>query len=260
MMASHLDPALCFGSVMHARHLPVRHRFVYPLFFLRLPLSRLGEADCGLLGIDRPAPMSFRTRDHGPRDGRPLLPWIRELLRAEGLEQVDGEVVLQTQPRVLGYVFNPVSFWFCHDRAGVLRAVLCEVRNTFGEHHNYLAAHADGRPIGAAEAIWARKVFHVSPFCSVEGEYRFRFYNRPDRAIARIDYHDADGPLLLTSLSGRLEPVDRAAARRAVVAHPLFTVGVIARIHWHALRLWLARVPLRSKPAPPEAAVTWGDR
>jgi DUF1365 family protein len=106
----------------------------------------------------------------------------------------------------------------------------------------------------------ARKVFHVSPFCSVEGDYRFRFFNRADRALARIDYHDADGPLLLTSLSGGLVPADRAAVRRALFGQPLFTVGVVARIHWHALKLWLARVPFHRKPEPPEAFVSRGDR
>jgi hypothetical protein len=241
---------------MHARHLPVRHRFVYPLFFLRLPLSRLGEADGGLLGIDRPAPMSFRTRDHGPRDGRPLLPWIRELLRAEGLGHVDGEVVLQTQPRVLGYVFNPVSFWFCHDRNGTLRAVLCEVRNTFGEHHNYLAAHADGSPIGAAEALWARKVFHVSPFFPVRGQYRFRFDQADDLSQVAIDYFEERRRLLSTRLAGQPRPLGRGALARALLRFPLQTFAVVARIHWQALRLWIKRVPFFRKPEPPLQEIT----
>jgi DUF1365 family protein len=252
-----------FGPIRHARLRPTRHAFSYPGFFVRLRVdgdaARAAAEPLGRwFAVDRGGWLSFRSADHG--DGRtPLADWVRGLCAQAGVT-ADGPIWLHTFPRILGYAFKPVSFWFCHRADGKLAAVVAEVNNTFGERHCYLLADPDGAPLAAGRELRARKVFHVSPFCSVEGEYRFRFYNRPDRAIARIDYHDADGPLLLTSLSGRLEPVDRAAARRAVVAHPLFTVGVIARIHWHALRLWLARVPLRSKPAPPEAAVTWGDR
>jgi DUF1365 family protein len=247
---------VCFGSVLHVRHLPVRHRFVYPMFFLRLPLSRLDSLGGALLGIDRPRPMSLQRRDHGPRNGEPLLPWIRDLLRSEGLDYVDGEVVLQTLPRILGYVFNPVSFWFCHDRGGVLRAVLCEVSNTFGEHHNYLVVHEDGRPIAATDTIRARKVFHVSPFFPVRGEYRFRFGTASGRSSAAIDYHEEGRRLLTTRLTGQVQPLTAAALTRALLRFPLQTFGVVARIHWQALRLWLKRVPLVRKPVAPELFVT----
>jgi DUF1365 family protein len=163
-----MTPALCTGTVMHARFAarqsPAAHAFVYPLFFLALPLSRLDEAGNAWFGVERARPASLRFRDHGARDGSPPEPWIRRLLAAEGITAADGEVVLQTFPRLFGFVFNPVSFWFCHDRHGALRAVLAEVRNTFGDHHNYLIAHADQRPISAADRLRARKLFHVSPF------------------------------------------------------------------------------------------------
>ncbi len=255
-MSSLLEPAVCFGSVLHVRHLPVRHRFVYPMFFLRLPLSRLDSLGGALLGIDRPRPMSLQRRDHGPRNGEPLLPWIRDLLRSEGLDYVDGEVVLQTLPRILGYVFNPVSFWFCHDRGGVLRAVLCEVSNTFGEHHNYLVVHEDGRPIAATDTIRARKVFHVSPFFPVRGEYRFRFGTASGRSSAAIDYHEEGRRLLTTRLTGQVQPLTAAALTRALLRFPLQTFGVVARIHWQALRLWLKRVPFFRKPEPPLQEIT----
>jgi DUF1365 family protein len=99
-------------------------------------------------------------------------------------------------------------------------------------------------------------VFHVSPFCAIEGDYRFRFMRTADRTVARIDHHDALGPLIETSVSGRLEPLDAASTRRAFFGMPLMTLGVIARIHWQALKLWAKRVPFFHKPAPPGEFIT----
>lgn len=200
--------------------------------------------------------LSFFDKDHG--DGtQPLTAWIDGVLRTEGIDDADGEIWLQAFPRVLGYVFNPVSFWFCHRKDGQLRAILCEVRNTFGEKHSYLLDTGAAMPFGIE--LTARKIFHVSPFCAVEGGYRFRFMQSTDsetgtprdRVVARIDYDDATGPLLLTSVSGTLQPLSNAAVLKAFFTYPLMTFGVIARIHWQALRLWLKRVPFISKPAPP---------
>ena len=128
-------------------------------------------------------------RDHG--DGRPLLAWIEQLLVRAGVHDADGEIWLHCFPRMLGYAFNPVSFWFCERRDGALRAIVCEVHNTFGERHCYVLAHDDDRPIAWGETLRARKVFHVSPFCAVAGSYRFRFLlaARADGThfVARID-------------------------------------------------------------------------
>jgi DUF1365 family protein len=227
------------------------------VYFLRLPLSELSRGRRtygGLFSVNRWNLLSLRYADHG--DGGDPLAWIRGVLTREGIHAADGEVVLQTFPRVLGYVFNPVSFWFCHDRAGALRAVLAVVNNTFGERHSYLLAHPDGRPIRSGETLAARKVFHVSPFCTVSGGYRFRFLEQGDRHIARIDYADDAGPLLLTSLAGRRAPLSSTAILRAVLRHPLMTLGVIARIHWQALKLWAKRVPFHAKPPLPLEEVT----
>ena len=224
---------------MHRRLRPVQNHFSYGVFFLRLPLSRLAEAG---IAINRPALCSFHYRDHGARDGSHPLAWIRALLAREGIE-ADGEIWLQCFPRVLGYVFNPVSFWFCEDRAGRLKAVLAEVNNTFGERHSYL--------LSAEGALEARKVFHVSPFFPVAGHYRFRFDESASRRLARIDYFDEAGPLLFTSISGQPQPLTRARLAAACLTHPFMTFAIVARIHWQALRLWLKRVPFFTKPAAP---------
>ena len=243
---------ILFGSVMHRRLRPAQHRFTYPVFALLLPLHRLDEVAAPCFSVNRRNLFSFRFEDHGARDGSHPLPWIRALLAREGIA-ADGEVWLQCFPRMLGYVFNPVSFWYCHDRDGQLAAVLAEVNNTFGERHNYLVAHADGRPIRDGEALQARKVFHVSPFMAVQGHYRFRFHARPGdpRRLARPHHSDAEGDLLHTAISGRAAPLTGARLMRAFFGYPWMTLGVMARIHWHALRLWLKRVPFFSKPQPP---------
>lgn len=250
--ADALQPAVCFGAVMHERHVQAHNRFVYPTAFLRLPLSRLATLRAPLLGIERASVFSFRNRDHGARDGSPLLPWIQTLLRAQGLAELcDGEIVLQTMPRIFGFVFNPVSFWLCHDREGALRVVLAEVSNTFGERHNYLVHHPDQRPIVSGDELRATKCFHVSPFFPVRGEYRFRFEQRGAVHAVSIDLWDGGELQLSTRLSGRAEALDGRAMRKWLARQPFMTLGVVARIHWQALRLALRRVSFFRKPPPP---------
>ena len=160
MMAS---PRLLLGHVMHRRLRPVVNAFVYPVFYVQLPLRQLAQANCGIFSVDRWNLLSFNSLDHGPRDGSPLLPWIESLLRSQSLA-ADGEIILQTFPRVCGFVFNPVSFWFCHNGDGALIAVLAEVNNTFGGNHSYLL-HDGGKPLPDGAEMHAGKAFHVSPFC-----------------------------------------------------------------------------------------------
>lgn len=246
-------PMIGHGVVRHARLRPASNAFAYGVFFLMLPMRALAR-DPQMLTIprNRRGLISFVDADHG--DGRAdSLSWVEQLLHAEGIDDVDGEIWLQTFPRVLGYVFNPVSFWYCHRADGELAAVVAEVNNTFGQRHCYvLRPHPRRRAIAWGQELRADKVFHVSPFCRVDGGYRFRFL-RSDRGsgprmVACIDHDDAQGPLLTTSISGTLAPLTRASAARAFAAHPLHSVGVIARIHWQALRLWLKRVPFHSLP------------
>ncbi len=253
------NPEICFGRVMHQRLRPVRHQLSYGVFFLRLPLSRWQETGNRWLSRERFNLLSLHAVDYGPRDGSDLSSWMRGLLKEQGLACADGEIVLQTLPRVLGYVFNPISLWYCFDKEGGLRAVLAEVNNTFGERHNYLVAHPDQRPILAGDWLRAQKLFHVSPFCEVRGHYRFRFEQSAGRAYAQIDYHDGAGPgdegedkLLVTTWQGVPQALSSRTALSAVFRYPLMTLGVTVRIHWHALRLWVKHVPWFAKPHPPE--------
>ena len=243
-----------FGQVSHTRLKPARHAFAYSTYFLMLPMRAMQAHGSGALAHNRRGLLSFFDKDHG--DGRAnAVNWLDELLVREGVEDATGEVWLHTYPRVLGYTFKPVSFWYCHKQDGSLRAIVVEVNNTFGERHCYFL---DAPRYG--QELTADKVFHVSPFCSLDGGYRFRFMRSAqggfEKTVARIDYDDSTGPLLETSVSGTLEPVTTASLRKALWGYPAMTFGVIARIHWQAFKLWRKRVPFINKPQPPELFVT----
>lgn len=251
-------PLIGFGQVRHTRLRPAQHAFQYPTYFLMLPLRAMARDGAGALAVNRRALLSFHDSDHG--DGRGpdrggALGWIESLLQGHGVDDATGEIWLHCYPRVLGYCFKPVSFWYCHGADGNLRAIVAEVNNTFGERHCYLL----DRPRLGAELV-ADKVFHVSPFCAVEGRYRFRFMRREhdgaEQLVARVAHDDATGPLILTSVSGRLEPISEASLRRAFWRYPAMSFGVMARIHWQAFALWRKRLPFFHKPGLPESFVS----
>jgi uncharacterized protein len=241
---------LLTGHVMHRRLRPTSHAFTYPLFQVCCDLDRLHTLERRWFGVNSGWPFRLDLRDYGPRDGRALAPWMRARLAEAGIA-ADGAIWLQTIPRIFGYAFNPVSFWYCYDRAGCLRALYADVRNTFGGHHGYLLSAPEHAPIHSTTELQCRKTFHVSPFCRVDGQYRFRVQQRGTRLTTAIDYADGYGPLLRTMISMRAEPLDARSAWRALVRQPFNAFDVVLRIHWQALRLWLKRVPFHgSNPAP----------
>lgn len=250
------------GQVMHARLRPVYHRFVYPVFYVRLNLARLGDVNNTWFGVNCRRLMSVRTRDYGPRDGSDLDGWMRAQLAEAGLPS-DGEIWLQTFPRLFGFVFNPVSFWLCHDSGGALRAVLAEVNNTFGETHRYLLADGERKAITPHTRLVCAKAMHVSPFCEVRGTYHFRFRDTAKSTLIGIDYddeagdqHDARRPesagvLMHTTVGGRLQAMTSDSALLALLTQPFLTFGIVAKIHWQAWKLWRKRVPFFRKPDRP---------
>ena len=247
-----MNDALYLGQVVHRRRFPVRYRFAYRVFHLLLDIDRLQHTSACLrwLSHNRFNLLSFHDRDHGPRDGSPLRPWLDGLLAAQGIDLQGGRVRLLCMPRLLGYAFNPISLWYCEHADGRLRAVLCEVNNTFGEHHFYLL-HEHGRPVvGPLRARRAKKL-HVSPLMGMQAEYAFHLAEPSERLAVHIREHTAEGLMLVATLAGRVRPLADANLLRAVASLPLMTFKVMAAIHWQALRIWLRGARYHPKPPAP---------
>ncbi len=234
---------------MHERLRPVLHRFVYPVFYVRLNLARLQELNSAWFGVNRRRLASIRTRDYGPRDGSDLQQWMRTILHKAGIP-ADGEIWLQTFPRLFGFAFNPVSFWYCHDNSGALLAVLAEVNNTFGESHRYLLSTAGA--ITAQTELVSDKNMHVSPFCQVQGQYHFKFREAEQSSFITLDYFDEQGLLIKTAVGGKCVDLTAKQIRNAILLQPWLTCSIVVGIHWQAFRLWCKGVAWFSKPAAPE--------
>lgn len=252
-----MSAALYLGRVMHARFTPKRYRFDYRVFSLLFDVDRLDalHMSARLLSVNRFNLFSFHEQDHGAADGSALGPWARELLARHGVDLDGGRIHLLCFPRVLGFVFNPLSVWYCVHRDGTLRAIIFEVRNTFGERHCYLVRSE----VGLRDGDWheAAKEFHVSPFLPMPLRYRFRV-EMPGRSLSVvIDERDANGArVLLAALRGMRHAVDDAVLLRCFLSIPAMTLKVVAAIHWQAMKLWLRGFRFHRKPPPPADEVT----
>jgi len=247
---------LLVADVVHTRHRPKHHHLHYRVYYLCVALADVARlTQLWVMRHNAFGLFSFYDRDHAPENETPDT-WIRAALAEWNITTADGEIVLLTMPRILGYGFNPVSFWFCLDTAGALRAVLSEVRNTFGEKHCYLSFHDDGRIITHDEWLHAKKIFHVSPFMKVEGHYEFRFVYQPTRIGVWIDYFDAEGKILSTSVVGKRRDASSMALLFCFFRFPLVTLKVIGLIHYHALRLVLKGIRYHTKPTPPSTEIS----
>jgi DUF1365 family protein len=244
------------AQVFHARTRPKRNAFRYGVYYLRLKLEELAApANCALFSLDRFNLFSVRGSDYqtGPLPARDA---VAAALAEFGVSEADGQTELITMPRVLGFAFNPVSFWLCHDRQKNLRAVIATVNNTFGERHRYLCCHADHRVIATDDWLEAKKIFHVSPFLAVDGTYRFRFACPPDKVAIWINHHDAEGLLLSTSLIGKAQPLTSARLLSCFFRYPLVTLKVVGLIHYQAVKLFLKGMRHYRKPAPPLSEIS----
>lgn len=228
------------AKVMHKRLFPKENLFHYSVYYLFLPLPH--PKISGYLS-------SFNHKDAGSGDGKDPSIWAREILSEYGLNEKTEQIVFVTMPRILGYLFNPVSFYLCFSSDERLVAVLAEVHNTFGEQHTYLCANPDHSFISPDSWIEAEKVFHVSPFLEREGSYKFRFDVKKETLSIWIDYYDAKTKKqLITSLIGSLAPLTANNLRKAFWQHPMVTIKVIFLIHWQALKLILKGIKYIAKP------------
>jgi DUF1365 family protein len=241
------------GETFHGRKGAVKNDFRYHVDYVLLDPDR--STGPALFSRNARNLFSVHDADHGgtPGQGRGTA-WVREVLAEHGLSG-DHRILLLAQPRVMGHVFNPVSFWLCYDHLGHLRAAIAEVTNTYGDRHSYLCHREDRAPITREDTIRARKIFHVSPFQPVEGAYAFRFDLRPDRIGIWIDYTTQVGGLF-TNLTGPRTPLTNAGILGTCLRRPFGSRRVLALIHWQALKLALKRVKFHNRPLPPEEDVT----
>ncbi|HVY33461.1 MAG TPA: DUF1365 family protein [Caulobacteraceae bacterium] len=243
------------GVVRHARLRPRRHRLRYRIFMLLLDLDELDALDrrLKLFKVNRAGLLSFQERDHAGGSDRGLKAKIEDDLIAAGLP-VGGPIRLLCMPRMLGFVFNPISVYFCHGPDGRLGAIRYEVNNTFGQRHSYLIAAPDQRQTHIEQGC--DKQLFVSPFMHMDMTYRFQVDPPTDDVRLVVNGLDAQGLLITTSFSARRRALTDWAILKAIVAHPLMTVMVVAGIHWEALKLFLKGVKLVPRPPPPAEPVT----
>jgi hypothetical protein len=225
------------GKVRHRRSRPVPYALEHDVYYVAFDLDELDEVDRSLrlLGRNRRRVLGFRDADHWPTPVTDLPATVRDHLRVEGEDPTGWRITLVTSPRVLGYVFNPASFYLCRDAAGELRIVIVEVHNTHLERHLYtLRPRAAGPRFVASMA----KDFYVSPFIDLEGQYSVRVLDEPTRLRIAINERGSDGPLLATSLVLERRRLTDRSLLRVLLRHPLLPQRTIALIHWHALHLW----------------------
>ncbi|MBC2836184.1 DUF1365 domain-containing protein [Paragemmobacter straminiformis] len=239
------------GETFHGRKGAVANSFRYSVDYVLLDAERAKGP--GLFSRNRANLFAVHDTDHGgaPGKGRGVA-WVREVLAAH--DMAADRVLLMAQPRVMGHVFNPVSFWLCY-RDAALVAVIAEVTNTYGDRHSYLCHRDDKGPISREDTLAATKIFYVSPFQPVEGSYRFRFDIGDGRVGVWIDYTTAGGGLF-TNLIGPRVPLTNGAILRSALRRPFGSRRVLALIHWQALKLAVKGVSFRRRPAPPETEVS----
>ncbi len=241
------------GVVTHRRFTPRAHFLRYRLFMLLLDLDELDALsnDLRLFAHNRISLLSLHDADHGDGSG-PLRPQVEAQLKAAGLPS-DGPIRLLCLPRVLGYVFNPLSIYFCHRRDGALAAILYEVSNTFGDRHGYLIPVEGDGPVRQA----CDKALYVSPFLAMDLAYDFKVVPPGEDIGVNIDVSRKRQRVLNAAFAGKRRDLTDTAILRAWLAHPLLTLKVIVGIHWEALKLWLKGATFHRRPAAPAHPVSF---
>jgi cyclopropane-fatty-acyl-phospholipid synthase len=252
--------ALYEGTLLHARSSPARNVFRYPVCFYGLDLDELPELDrrLALFGYNRRNVLSFRDSDHLGDAGRPAKENVLAFLAERGIDLAGGRVVLLTNLRLLGYVFNPVSYFYCYASGGELAAIVAEVGNTFGERHPYLLTRENQVADGRRRVYEHRKLLHVSPFFGMDQTYRFSFTEPGERVRAGVGIIEGGERPFWAELTGTRRPLTNAALARALLRYPLMSQQVTGLIHWQAVKLAMKRVPFHHKPrfSPGEGSVT----
>ncbi len=251
--------------VMHRRRVAPLYRFVYKIFSVLFDIDRLDELarTRKLFSHNRFNLLSFHDKDFARGEVGGLRRWAEETCASQGIALAGGRIRLLAQPRMFGWAFNPVSFWYCEHADGSLRAVIAEVRNTFGEKHSYLLSSASlnenasaGQPLPYGVVLEKDKCFHVSPLFDLVGRYHFTFDAPGARLRVLLNETREALPLIDTAMVGEARPFSDAEMLRQVVRMPVQALKVLFGIHWQALKIWLRGARFHKKPNPPKAEVT----
>ncbi len=235
-----METQLLETTVFHKRHFPVEYGFAHKVIFLAFNSKFIPKTHFFSLG-------KFNL----------FSLWLKNYKFQENVPTEDiHEVVLLTIPKVLGKGFNPVSFWCCFNQRDELLCVLVEVNNTFGETHGYLCCNESGNIIEKDQILDKPKIFHVSPFCQVRGHYDFRFEFTQKTIHIDINYYQDDKLLISTAIRGKKQPLNDKNLMKYFCLYPFMAFKVIFLIHYHALRLWLKKVPYFSKPIKPDIDIS----
>ena len=241
-----INSSIYNGSVIHKRFKPKKHFFKYKVFSLFLDLSELKELNNKLnfFSLNKFNLISFYEKDHGERDGSSILDWVKNNLRSNNVSTDNIKVKLLCYPRILGYVFNPLSIFFVYDNDENLISILYEVKNTFGEQHTYVF-----KIEGENKLIQnnCSKKFHVSPFIEMDCNYFFRILNPGDKLSVIIDQYDQEGKILFASQDGIRSDLTKNNLMNSYLKHPLMTFKIISAIHFEAFKLWIKGIKFVKK-------------
>jgi len=248
----------CFyqGEVMHRRMRPHKHRFIYKVASWLIDLDEMDKLNSlTMFSHNRFNLFSFHDRDHGDGSDTPLKVQIRNVLHQHGIDTGKGSIMLLCYPRIFGYVFNPLSVFYCYDEQKTLQAILYEVSNTFGQRHSYLIPITDQITSSIVRQN-CRKVFYVSPFMPMETDYQFRMQPPGEKIAVCIRQSGEEGPVLDATFTGSRHEISNTSLLKNFLRYPLMTFKVIAGIHWEALRLWRKGLRLQPRPDAPTYSVS----
>tara|TARA_A100001234_G_scaffold219750_1_gene231217 strand:- start:630 stop:1388 length:759 start_codon:yes stop_codon:yes gene_type:complete len=225
------------GTVIHKRFRPKRHFFKYKVFSLFIDLSELNSLskNISFFSYNSFNLISFFDKDHGDRNGSSLIDWVKKNLKENKINFENIKIKLLCYPRILGYVFNPLSVFYIYDKNDKLISIFYEVKNTFGEQHTYIFK-VEGDNFLQHNCS---KKFHVSPFIEMNCNYFFKILKPADKISIIIDQYQLDEKILYASQDGKRVDFTSRELIKSYLKHPLMTFKIISAIHFEAFKLWI---------------------